>query len=68
MLHSSGGDERMQKVFKMEIELDASLYKGLRKLAEQEKTPLSLTVKNLIKEALDIYEDIYSLYPIRQDS
>ncbi len=44
---------------RLNVVLEPSLYKALGKLAEAEGVSLSLAARDLIKEALEIYEDIY---------
>ena len=44
---------------RLNVVLDPSLYKSLEKLAHQEGISLSLAARDLIREGLEIYEDIY---------
>ncbi len=41
------------------IKLEPGLYQTLNRLAHREKISLSLIARDLIKEALEIYEDAY---------
>jgi len=44
---------------RLNVVLDPSLYKSLDKLAHQEGISLSLAARDLIKEGLEIHEDMY---------
>ncbi len=44
---------------RVNVVLDPSLYKGLSKLAHKEGVSLSLAARDLIKEGLEIHEDMY---------
>ena len=44
---------------RLNVVLDPSLYKSLYKLAHQEGISLSLAARDLIKEGLEIHEDMY---------
>ena len=44
---------------RLNVVLDPSLYKRLNKLAQQEGISLSLAARDLIKEGLEIHEDMY---------
>jgi predicted DNA-binding protein len=44
---------------RINVVLDANLYKNIQFLAETEGVSLSAKVKDLIKEALEIQEDLY---------
>jgi len=44
---------------RLNVVLEPSLYKVLGKLANYEGVSLSLVARDLIKEALEIHEDIY---------
>jgi hypothetical protein len=44
---------------RVNIVLDPILYKGLGKLAHQGGVSLSLAARDLIKEGLEIHEDMY---------
>jgi len=44
---------------RLNIVLEPSLYNVIRKLAEREGISLSLAARDLIKEALELHEDIY---------
>ncbi|NVM22936.1 MAG: antitoxin, RHH family protein [Desulfobacterales bacterium] len=43
---------------RINVVLDKSLYGMIRKIAQQEGISLSLTARELIKEALESYEDM----------
>jgi predicted DNA-binding protein len=44
---------------RINVVLDENLYKNIQLLAESDGVSLSATVKDLIKEALEIQEDLY---------
>lgn len=44
---------------RLNVVLDPGLYKGLDKLAREEGVSLSLAARDLIKEGLEIHEDLY---------
>jgi len=44
---------------RINVVLDGNLYKNIQFLAETEGVSLSAKVKDLIKEALEIQEDLY---------
>lgn len=44
---------------RLNVVLDPILYKGLGKLAHEEGISLSLAARDLIKEGLEVHEDIY---------
>lgn len=44
---------------RINVVLDDSLYKNIQFLAETEGVSLSAKVKDLIKEALEVQEDLY---------
>ena len=44
---------------RVNVVLDPSLYKGLGELALKEGVSLSLAARDLIKEGLEIHEDMY---------
>ena len=44
---------------RLNVVLDPSLYKNLDKLAHKEGISLSLTARDLIKEGLEVHEDMY---------
>ena len=44
---------------RLNVVLDPGLYNGLGKLAHEEGISLSLAARDLIKEGLEIHEDIY---------
>ena len=43
----------------LNVALEPGLYNPLKKLAKKEGVSLSLVARDLIKEALELYEDIY---------
>ncbi|MEK7448409.1 MAG: antitoxin, RHH family protein [Planctomycetota bacterium] len=43
----------------LNVKLEPGLYQTLNRLARREKISLSLMARDLIKEALEIYEDMY---------
>ncbi len=43
----------------LNVILDQGLYKAICKLADSQGISLSLAARDLIKEALDLHEDIY---------
>ena len=47
------------KLPRLNVVLDPAVYKVLQKLAKREKLSLSLIARDLIKEAVQIYEDGY---------
>jgi len=44
---------------RLNVMLDQGLYNAIRKLADKEGISLSLAARDLIKEALNLHEDIY---------
>jgi predicted DNA-binding protein len=44
---------------RINVVLDANLYRNIQFLAETEGVSLSAKVKDLIKEALEVQEDLY---------
>ncbi len=44
---------------RLNVVLDPILYKGLDKLAHEEGISLSLAARDLIREGLEIHEDMY---------
>lgn len=44
---------------RLNVVLEPSLYKGLDKLAQRQGVSLSLAARDLIKEGLEIHEDMY---------
>lgn len=42
---------------RLNVVLEPGLYANIKKLASQQKSSLSLMARDLIKEALEIYED-----------
>jgi predicted DNA-binding protein len=44
---------------RLNVVLEPNLYKTLNKLAHKEGISLSLAARDLIKEALEIHEDLY---------
>ena len=44
---------------RLNVVLDPCIYKSLGKLAHQEGISLSLAARDLIKESLEIHEDMY---------
>jgi hypothetical protein len=44
---------------RINVVLDASLYKNVQFLAEKDGVSLSTKVRDLLKEALEVQEDIY---------
>ena len=44
---------------RLNVVLEPTLYKTLGKLAHQEGISLSLVARDLIKEALEVHEDMY---------
>ena len=44
---------------RLNVVLEPNLYKTLGKLANEEGISLSLAARDLIKEALEVHEDIY---------
>ena len=44
---------------RLNVILEQDLYNAIRKLADREGISLSLVARDLIKEALEIYEDTY---------
>ena len=46
---------------RLNVVLDEPLYSSIKRLAEKDNISLSLKARDLIKEALEIYEDDYWL-------
>ncbi|MDO8748421.1 MAG: antitoxin, RHH family protein [Candidatus Omnitrophota bacterium] len=46
---------------RLNVVLEAPLYSALRHLARKEHVSLSLKARDLIREALECYEDVYWL-------
>ena len=44
---------------RLNVVLEPSLYEALCKVADREKVSLSLLARDLIKESLELHEDIY---------
>ena len=44
---------------RLNVVLEPSLYEALCKVADREKISLSLLARDLIKESLELHEDIY---------
>ena len=44
---------------RLNVVLEPNLYNSIKKLARREGVSLSLIARDLIKESLEIYEDVY---------
>ena len=51
---------------RLNVVLDRPIYSTVKKLAEKDKVSLSLKARDLIKEALEVYEDDYWLRKARE--
>lgn len=44
---------------RLNVVLEPSIYHALRKIAHRERLSLSLVARDLLKESLEFYEDVY---------